>query len=454
MPVDHTRDELKRIRDNLSNLREQKASARRERDSAKDAARAAIGPLDGIDWSKDSKLTDKREFQDLEAATARLGVIDDQIGNLKDNEATLLRLLGDAPDTNGGGNHPSLEMPSVGWDGHRLLRESDQYVSAHSNGVFSSSARFGTVVLGQVASREEAVGVVRQGGMMAAALPAASPGTVGTPTGVPPDYRGYVQPRLLNLSLLDLIPTGTTDSNIVNYVQVTAIPGSAAETAELQGKPQEGLTSFDATAPVVTIAGYIKVARQALDDMAGLGTLINTLLPYDVRRRMLNQILAGDGYGANMLGIFNTSTVGAPAAVSGDNVADAILRAMTTVILSDNDPNFVALNPLAWQDLLLMKTTYGQYVYGQPGVYNSTPGGMPNQTIWGLNITSNRLVPQGSPLVGDAMGCTLLVREGINVKTSDSDQDDFIKNRVTVLAETRVAFPIWRPTAFAIAAQG
>jgi hypothetical protein len=73
-------------------------------------------------------------------------------------------------------------------------------------------------------------------------------------------------------------------------------------------------------------------------------------------------------------------------------------------------------------------------------------------TIWGLLVSSNRVVPAGNPLVGDSMASTLLVREGINVKVSDSDQDDFVRNRVTILAECRVAYPVWRPSGFAIAA--
>ena len=63
-------------------------------------------------------------------------------------------------------------------------------------------------------------------------------------------------------------------------------------------------------------------------------------------------------------------------------------------------------------------------------------------------------MPQATPLVGDSTGATLLMRQGVNVKTSDSDQDDFINNRVTILAECRAAFPIWRPTAFATAPIG
>ena len=441
------RDRLKTIREQLADLRSRRTDAKKERDAAKDAFAKADFSANG-----DTKITETSEFRAAEEAVRQVGVLDDEIHEHQAAEAAILRLLGDQPDTNGSGNgNPSLQVPRLGWDGSRLLHESDTYGEARQRGLFNSSASFGTLILGQMASREEAANFLRSGSM-AASLPAAPAGQVGTPAGaVQPDYRGIISPRLLNLSLLDLIPTGTTDSNVVNYVQVTAVPGYAAETAELAIKPQEGLTLTDQTAPVVTIAGWIKAARQALDDLAGLATLINTLLPYDVRRRVLNQILQGDGTGGTLLGLYHTTGVGAPAAVGGDNVADAILRAMTVVILSDSDPNFVVLNPLSWQNLLLLKNLQGSYIYGTPG---QLPGGMVNQTIWGLTLTTNRLVPQANPLVGDAMGATLLVREGVNVKTSDADQDDFIRNRVTVLAETRLAFPVWRPSAFAIAAQG
>ena len=134
--------------------------------------------------------------------------------------------------------------------------------------------------------------------------------------------------------------------------------------------------------------------------------------------------------------------------MAGDNIADAILRAMTVVILSDADPNFAAAHPLDWQNILLMRedntNRTGQYLAGGPF-------GMTAPTIWGLALTTSTVMTSGSPLVGDSMGATLLFREGVNIKTSDSDQDDFVRNRVTVLAEARVAFPVWRPASFAIA---
>ena len=434
---------LKQLREQAADLRRRRTEAIKERDSAKSA-------FAGTNFAEDVKITETAEFKAAEVAVKAVADLDEEITSHKAAEDALLGLLGEQPDpgANGNGRHASLELPRSGWDGRRLLRESDAYSEARSRGLFTSTGHFGVIELGEIAGRDEAADFLR-GGVFGAALPAATPGAVGSPGGlvVPPDFRGIVPPRLLSLSLLDLIPAGTTDSNVVHYVQVTAIPGSAAETAEMAVKPQEGITFADASANVVTIAGWIKVARQALDDMAGLGTIINQQLPYDVRRRVLTQLLIGDGVGNNLRGIINTTGVGAPAATPGDTTADALLRLLTVVVLSDSDPNFVLLNPIDWQGLLLLKNAQGNYIYGTPG---QLPGGMVAQTIWGMTLTTSRVIPAKQVLVGDTSGVTLLVREGVNVKTSDSDQDDFLRNRVTVLAETRVALPVWRPSAFAI----
>src|SRR4051812_44737936 len=139
-----------------------------------------------------------------------------------------------------------------------------------------------------------------------------------------------------------------------------------------------------------------------MEDAAGLATLINTLLPYDVRRKIESQVIAGDGLGQNLKGIMQQTGLGAPAFVAGDNIADAILRAMTTVVLADHEPNAAALHPVNWQDLLLMResgsgaTRSGTYLYGGPGQVGAA-------TIWGLTITPTTAISATTPLVGDTM---------------------------------------------------
>jgi hypothetical protein len=448
-----TRDKLKDVRDRLSSKRSERSHLRSERDRCRDAFGEA-------DFANDTDITTTREFHDAEQAVAAVGRCEDDIASLENAETAILKLLGtDSGGPSGSsngrhGNGPGADgIVSHGWNGHALLAGSDTYRDARRDGVFNSDAHFGTLPLGRVCSREEFASFVSP--TFAANIPTAAPGAVSTPSSagmVPADARGLQPMGLRPLNLFDVIPTGTTDSNMIAYVQVTGIPGYAAETAEGALKPNEGITFLDQTAPVRTIAGYIKMNRQAMDDTAGLATLVNTLLPYDVRRRLEAQMLSGDGTGQNLLGLLATSGIGAPASVAGDNIMDGILRAITTVVLSDGDPTWVALNPLTYQTMSIMKSgATGEYMLDMPG---GVEAHYARGSVWGLTPIRNRLVPQATPIVGDPFGATLLVREGVNVKTSDADQDDFIRNRVTVLAETRVAFPVWRPAAFAKAPLG
>jgi HK97 family phage major capsid protein len=443
------RDRLQAVRDEIGETRDKRAAARQERDSAREAFASA---------NHDGAVSEWPEFKAAQEAVRKCGEIDDKLADLKATEESILSIMGDDAPSNGGGSgragignvtpeQLAQLAQAAGWDGNRLLAGSEDQPSAYreavERGLFTSQNKFGTVHLGQIASREDAVRFMSE-------LPGATPGPVTSTTvalGIQPDRRGMFPPQLRRLTFLDLIPTGTTDSNSIEYVQVQAIPATSGPVAEGALKPEVGLALEDAAAPVRTIAGWIKVNRQAMDDMAGLATLINTLLPYDVRRKIEAQILAGDGTGQNLRGILNTTGLGAPPFVAGDNPADALLRAMTVVILSDADPNFAAVHPLLWQDIMLMRENgdrTGQYLAGGPF-------GITAPTVWGLALTTSTVIPQATPLVGDSMGATLLFREGVNVKTSDSDQDDFVRNRVTVLAEARVAFPVWRPASFAIA---
>lgn len=427
------RDRLKSVREAITEKRDDRAEAVKTRDAAK----AAFASADFTD----KKITEVTEFKDAEQAVAALGEIDDAIEDLKLAEKGVLAMLGDsapAPDARSGNGPTNTPRGAEGgWDIDRVL-QGDSYQQFIAEGTYSSKAKFGARHLGQLASREATAK------MFAAVI-----GDEDMQNAIPADRRGIIPPNLKRLTLLDLVPTGTTDSNLVEYVQILAIPEQAAETAPGELKPEAAFTTQDADAPVRTIAGWLKVKKQALADVAGLRTLLGTLLPYDVRRRIESQMLVGTGSGENLTGLLNTDGIHDDIpAVDGDNYADAILRAITMIVLSDGDPNFAAINPLGWQELLLMREDQanrtGAYLYGSPSAAAAP-------TIWGLALTANRVVPLDAPLVGDSMSLSLLVREGVNLLVSDSDQDDFVRNRATLLAEARVAMPVWKPTNFAIA---
>jgi HK97 family phage major capsid protein len=438
------RDRLKAVQDKKEEVREDRATALKEKEKAKEEfGKAELTP---------EAIKESDEFKNAQEATAKVGKLDDELSALGEVEQELLGMLGeDKPGftigANGNGPSDVVDQPVGGLAGNvdRLLGEGSVYAQLAEAKAFNSKGRLGSHTLGELAGRTEVRDFMSAsaGGPMAAEVDSA--GKLGA---MPADRRGIIVPNLTRLALLDLFPSGTTDANVVEFVQVTAIPTAAKGVAEGALKPEASFTTKDADAPARTIAAFIKMRKQALADVAGLGSIIGTLLPYDVRRKLELELLVGDGEDQELTGILNTPGIGAPEAEPGDNRADTILRAMTVVYLADGEPTFVALHPLDWQALLLMreneKDRTGAYLYGTPSMPVAP-------TIWGLAITNNRVVPQDEPLVGDSMAAMVLYREGLQVLASDSDQDDFVKNRVTLLAELRAAFPVWRPSSFAVA---
>ncbi len=318
------------------------------------------------------------------------------------------------------------------WDARRII-EGEAYQRLRESGEFASSGRMGNVRLGRVASREA----------MAAEIGSADVGGL-----IPSDRRGLVAPPIYRpLTLLDLIPSGATDSNLIEYVQVTSLPAQAAETAEGAIKPEASLALADADAPVRTIAAWIKVRKQTLADAAALQSLIDTSLRYDVRRRLEAQVVGGNGTGENIRGILNTTGVANPAVGAGEAIADRLHHGIVAVQLANMEPTAVALHPNDFEKVRLSRENTGGagtggYLFGPPSA-----AGAP--TIWGLATVVTPAIPEGTGLVMDPRGALVVVREAVTVLLSDSDQDDFVRNRVTVLAEGRYGLVVPRPDAFA-----
>lgn len=406
-------DKLKAIEAELASLRDARVGAVAERDAARDAFANAEG------LSKDSP-----EFEAAKQAVKDLGELDDRIESLKEMQVSTLKMMGkDAPRDRTPVGDPS-DPRGDGWNAAAIL--SAEGVMSMLDQFAHSSQRMGRHELGQVASREQFVADVT--------------GTANMRRG---EYGGVVPQLRRNLSVLDLLPTGTMDGNTFPYTVESGAFTGAAETTEGQAKPEAGITFTDAEATARTIAAWLKLQKQSLEDVPALQTVIETRLRYLVLRRLEAQILAGNGSAPNLQGILNTSGIGAVTYDAGELVADQILSGITTVLLADATATGIVMNPLDWQAALKAKAD-GDGHYYSGGPFSVTP-----QIMWGVPLIPSQAIPQGMSLVGDfEIGALLLIREGVKVLLSDSDQDDFTKNKVTLLGEMRAALPVFRPAAF------
>jgi HK97 family phage major capsid protein len=412
------RGKLRQVEDDLSGLQQDRTEAQKKLDDAK----AAFAATEGYDPKSD-------EFKAAEDARGEVGEIDDKIAEARMAQVAILKMLGQKDpevaarrngDRPGGGEHR--------WDSSAVVA-SEEVRNVLELASKSEKHHVGSVMLGQVADREATVR------MFAADV-------TGTANMREASYAGVIPQLRRPLRVLDLINIGTIDGNSLPYTQEGGT-FLAAETAEGDLKPEDGVTYTDATAAVETIAAWQKVRKQSLADYAALQSMIDGRLRYSVLRRVEAQILNGNGTSPNLRGILQTAGIGSTAFDAGAELADLILNGITKVLLSDAEATGIIMHPTDWESTLKAKAA-GDGHYFSPGPFSVTP-----QVLWGTPLVPSPAIPQGHALVGDfAIGASYLVREGVNVLMSDSDGDDFRRNRVTLLGETRGALPVWRPAAF------
>lgn len=245
-------------------------------------------------------------------------------------------------------------------------------------------------------------------------------------------------------TIRDALPVGRTSSNLVQYTKENVFTNSAGvQATENTLKPESGITFTLANAPVVTLAHWIPVSKQVLDDAPMLQGYINGRLMYGLKLVEENQLLNGDGLGGNISGLLNAGNFTAYSRTTvGDTKIDALRRSITQGSLSEYDVDTIVLNPADWESVELTKATDNQYIWGNPA-------GMLGSQIWGKRVIATNAMTQGKFLVGAfSMGAQIWDREAASVQISFENDVNFVKNMATLLCEERLALTVYRPTAF------
>lgn len=275
----------------------------------------------------------------------------------------------------------------------------------------------------------------------------ASEGGALLPQGQPFIAPGAIQRR--RLFVRDLIAPGSTTLNSVPYVRelnAAALEGGASAVAEASAKPEATMIFEPADAPVRTIAAWVPVTRQVVEDVPTMRSYVDGRLGYMVLLRDEEEILSGPGSGARLLGIRSTPGVQTQG-FSTDKITSVGL-AISKIELVDGEADGVALNPVEFWTLMTTRhaTTFDDaQSAGGPG----SPFGAPPMTLWGLPAVRTRSMPTNEALVGSwRMGAQVFDRSTVSIRVTDSHDDLFIKNQLVILAEERVALAVHRPDFF------
>jgi HK97 family phage major capsid protein len=252
------------------------------------------------------------------------------------------------------------------------------------------------------------------------------------------------------LTIRDVITTGQTDSDTIEYVRMGTFTNAAAPVAEATAtsgstgaKPESAMPLSVVTESVKTIAHWIPATRRALADAGQLRTLIDNFLRYGLEEELEDQIINGDGTGENFTGLLNISgTTSQAYDATGTPLLTTTRKARTLVRTTGRaTPTAYVMHPLDWQAIDLLQDAEDRYFFGGPMV-------MGTPRLWGLPVIESEGMTQGVAMVADWRLAVLWDRQQAQILTSDSHSDFFIRNLIAILAEMRAGFGVLRPAAF------
>lgn len=246
--------------------------------------------------------------------------------------------------------------------------------------------------------------------------------------------------RILIRDLLDRIKTET--GVVETPIQQTRV-NNAAVVAEGALKPESSYTWELQDTKIRTIAHWVEASRQIMDDVPQLQGLIDGELRYGLDLIEETELLYGDGTGEHLLGLVPGATAYAsPFEMEEMTMIDQIGLAFLQAALTDEEPDGVVLHPSDWFRLLLTKDTTGSYILGNPQGNNRS-------TLFGKPVVETKAILMDKFLVGPfKRGAAYYDRMQTEVRISDQDRDNFVRNKLTIRAEKRCGLGKKRPASF------
>lgn len=253
---------------------------------------------------------------------------------------------------------------------------------------------------------------------------------------------GIRMPGQLPLRVRDLLAVGTTSSNAIEFVREKTFTNNAAAVAENTKKPESVIEFEQDSTTVKTLAHWIPASRQILDDVSQLQSYIDARMLYGLNLVEDNQLMNGDGTGANLKGLMRYATqFDEQLATSSTNKLDRIADAILQVWLTGFPANGIYMHPKDTNDLRKLKDTIGRYLFSNP---ESAIVPMP----WGMRVVETTAIPEGTALVGAfALAAQVFDRQTATIDIADQDQDNFVKNMITIRVEERLALAVYYPQA-------
>ena len=256
---------------------------------------------------------------------------------------------------------------------------------------------------------------------------------------------GYVASPVRKPSVLNFIPQYNTSQNSIKYMlESTYTATNTVEKAESTALGEAALVLTETTRPVEKIGAFIPVTDVQLEDEANVAQYLTDRLTLQVKNRIESQCLMGTGITPLLLG---TNSLSAPntQAKGADATPDAFYKAMTKIrSVGFAEPSAVFINPNDWQDIKLLRTADGIYIYGNP----QSAG---EDNMWGVPLCVTMAVTENTAFVGDYANYSAFYwRKGMEIQISSGYSTYFTEGKQAVKITTRGAMVHFRDKAFTL----
>jgi len=241
------------------------------------------------------------------------------------------------------------------------------------------------------------------------------------------------------LVIRDLFGAEQISGSTLVYLVEGALQGAPAVTAEGAEKPQIHFADpTPKTVSLAKVACHIKESDEYINDFPFLASAINGRLLYELglveQGKLVTDLIGTSGIQTGTYASTGTAT----------DIADAILQAAMDVQAQTGFPaDAIAMNPADWYILRVGKDGddryYGGGYFGEQSVPN----------IWGIPVCVSSSITSGTVIVGAFKTCASVVTNGgVSVEAVNTNEDDFVKNLMTIRAEERLALAVRRPAGF------
>lgn len=243
----------------------------------------------------------------------------------------------------------------------------------------------------------------------------------------------------------DLIAPGNLTGNTLTYPRAIGIEGAPAITAEGQKKPQMSFTFEEVIAPVKKIPVYFKLSTEIVADASAFVSYMRAQAAEAIKDVEDTELLYGDNTSTHLQGIIPLAATFDASGIKVTNVQriDILRLAVAQVRRAKFRATAIMMHPDDVAALELTKDLNGDYLL--PTVLT----GMLPMMVGRVQIIEVDAMNEGEFLVGAFdRGAQVFEREGLTIRIFDQNEDDAVKNLVTVVLEERLMQAVYRPASF------